>query len=63
MKYIDHNFVMVNIIIIPFMRIGSAFMHLGECVVVSTSLIQERVEQTVNPGLMFCCSPAPCCFI
>lgn len=47
MKYTDHNFVKVNIIIIPFMRIGSAFMHLGKCVVVSTSLIQERVEQTV----------------
>ena len=39
MKYIDCSFVKVNIIIIPFMRIGSAFMDLGKCVVVSTSLI------------------------
>ena len=64
MKYIDHNFVKANIIIMPFMRVGSAFMHLGECLVVlPTPLIQERVEQTVNPGLMLCCSPAPCCLI
>lgn len=64
MTYIGHNFVKVNIIIIPFMRIESAFMHLGKCLVVlSTSLIQERVEQTLNPGLMLCCSPVPCCLI